>query len=200
MAPRHILFALVISVLALSLPSRAVAGPPTERIRLITDRIIEIVSGPALKGPENKDKRRRLIREAVDEVFDWREMARRTLARHWKARTEEEKEEFVRLLGKLLERTYMDRVDDYSGEKVAFLGETLEDEYGVVTVEIITRKNTAVSVLYRMKLKKGKWYVYDISIEGVSLVHNYRTQFNSIIVRSSFKDLMEKLRDKVAPE
>jgi len=82
MAPRHILFVLVISVLALSLPSRAVAGPPTERIRLITDRIIEIVSGPALKGPENKEKRRRLIREAVDEVFDWREMARRTLARH----------------------------------------------------------------------------------------------------------------------
>ncbi len=173
------------------------AGEPTEVIKNVTDKIIEIVKDPALKSPDKEPKRRRLIRETVDEVFDWNEMAKRTLGRHWRKRTEEEKKEFVYLFGKLLERTYLDKVEGYSGEKVIYVGDRVEGNYAIVKVKILTKQDTEVRVLYRMKKKKGKWWVYDISIEGVSLINNYRTQFNNILVRSSFKRLIEKLRAKV---
>jgi len=178
-----------------SIPS--VAGEPTEQVKATTDRILAIVTDPALKSAEKVKERNNLIRQAVDERFDWEEMSRRTLATHWAQRTPEEKKEFIDLFGKLLERTYMERVGDYSGEKVLYAGERVEEEYAVVDVEILTKQGRSVSVSYRLKKEIDRWLVYDISIEGVSLVNNYRTQFNSILVRSSFKDLMTKLKAKV---
>jgi phospholipid transport system substrate-binding protein len=175
----------------------SVAGEPTEKIRETTDRFIAIISDPSLKGPENAEQKKILIRQAVDERFDWAEMSKRSLARHWSKRTEEEQQEFIRLFGMLLERTYMDKVQDYSGEKVLYDGESVDGKYAVVTVRIVTRKETEVSVKYRMKKKKDDWLVYDISIEGVSMINNYRKQFNSILVRSSYEDLIEKLKAKV---
>ena len=133
----------------------------------------------------------------MDEVFDWEEMAKRTLGRHWRRRSEPEKEEFIYLFGKLLERTYLDKVEGYSGEKVIYIGDRVEGNYALVKVKILTKQDTEIRVLYRMKKKAGKWMVYDISIEGVSLINNYRTQFNNILVRSSFKRLIEKLKAKV---
>lgn len=173
------------------------AGAPTDGIKETTDRILAIVSDPGLKGPENKKKRGQLIREAVDERFNWRAMTRRSLARHWKKRSEAEKEEFIALFGKLLERTYLDKVGSYSGEKAIYVGETVDGKYGTVTAKILTRSHTEVLVRYRVKISKGEWRVYDISVEGVSLVNNYRKQFNSIILRSSYDDLVKKLRAKV---
>ncbi|MBW1681642.1 MAG: ABC transporter substrate-binding protein, partial [Deltaproteobacteria bacterium] len=129
--------------------------------------------------------------------FDWEEMSRRTLARHWRKRTPAEKKEFIRLFGHLLERTYLDRVEGYSGEKVIYEGEAVDGDYGIVKVKIVTRKETEIPVKYRVKRKDGQWYVYDISIQGVSLINNYRRQFNSIIVGSSYKKLIKKLKAKV---
>ena len=174
------------------------AGVPTDEIRETTDRIIAIVSDPGLKGPENDKRRRQLIRRVVDERFNWEAMTQRSLARHWKKRTDGEKKEFIDLFGKLLERTYLDKVGSYSGEKVLYVDETIDGKYGTVTVKILTRSNTEVAVLYRLKKGNRGWLVYDISIEGVSLVNNYRKQFNSIITRSSYEDLVKKLKDKVA--
>jgi phospholipid transport system substrate-binding protein len=197
MAPTYrwqlIVFSLLVTVIAV--PSQA--GEPTEKIKQTTDKIIAIVTDPALKTRERKKDRKRLIRNAVDERFDWEEMSRRTLARHWTKRTGEERKEFMNLFGKLIERTYMDKVDDYSGEKVHFEGETVDGEYGTVNVRIITKKETEIRVLYRVKKKGVDWYVYDISIEGVSFINNYRTQFNSIIVRSSYENLVKRLKAKV---
>jgi phospholipid transport system substrate-binding protein len=175
----------------------AMAGEPTEKIRVTTDKIIGIVSNPALKGPEKAAERRLLIRKAVDERFDWEEMSRRTLARHWQKRTIEEKTMFIDLYGKLLEQTYLDRVEGYSGEKVLYESERVDGEYSVVKVKILTKQETEISTEYRLKKNAGDWLVYDISVEGVSLINNYRTQFNSIIVRSSYKDLIKKLKAKV---
>lgn len=175
----------------------AVAGEPTEKIRETTDKIVGIATDPALQGPEKAADRKRLIRLAVDERFDWKEMSRRTLARHWRKRTEQEKKEFVDLYGKLLEQTYLDRVDGYSGEKVSYEGEKVDGRYGVVKVKILTKQETAILTEYRLKRQGNNWVVYDISIEGVSLINNYRTQFNSIIARSSYKDLIKKLKVKV---
>ena len=108
------------------------------------------------------------------------------------------KKEFIALFGKLLERTYLDKVGSYSGEKVIYVDETIDGKYGTVTAKILTHSHTEVSVRYRLKIIGGDWRVYDISVEGVSLVNNYRKQFNSIILRSSYDDLVQKLRVKVA--
>ena len=184
-------------VLMVSLLGSAWAGEPTDQVKETTDKILAIVTDPALKVPEKTGERQKLIRQAVDERFDWEEMSRRTLARYWAERTEAEKKAFIDVFGQLLERTYMDKVEGYSGEKVLYVGERVEGEYGAVAVKIVTQQTREISVIYRMKKKGTRWYVYDISIEGVSLINNYRTQFNSILSRSSFESLMERLREKV---
>jgi phospholipid transport system substrate-binding protein len=178
----------------------ASAGIPTDQIRDTTDKIIAIVSDPELKGTDREPERNRKIRQAVDERFDWEGISRRALARHWKKRTAEEREEFIVLFGRLLERTYRDKVSDYSGEKVTYVDERVDGKYAVVSVKIFTTKNQDVSVDYRVKRRGEGWYVYDVSIEGVSLVNNYRKQFNSIIMRSSYEELIKRLKAKVAEE
>lgn len=189
---------MVLSCMLFCFISPCFAGAPTDDIRKTTDQIIAIVSDPALKGPENKEKRGQLIRKAVDERFNWEAMTRRSLARHWKERTPAEKKEFVELFGKLLERTYLDKVGSYSGEKVLYVGETVDDPYGTVTAKILTQTQTEILVKYRLRKSDRGWLVYDISIEGVSLVNNYRKQFNSIILRSGYDDLVKKLKEKVS--
>ncbi|MEE9418804.1 MAG: ABC transporter substrate-binding protein [Desulfatiglandaceae bacterium] len=176
----------------------SLAGEPTEEIKETTDKIIAILTEPALKGPDKKSERNRLVRKVVDERFDWGEMSRRALARHWRKRSDKEKKLFIDLFGRLLERTYMDKVGGYSGEKVLYEGERVDGKYGIVKVKIVTKKETEIPVKYRVKKKGGEWLVYDISVQGVSLINNYRKQFNSIILRSSFNDLIKKLEAKVS--
>lgn len=191
-----ILFLLLLLIVSVN-TSSATAGEPTEEIRHTTDRIIAVVSDPELKSPEKAGERKKLIREAVDERFDWEEMSRRTLARNWVGRTDDEKKEFIDLFGKLLERTYLEKVEDYSGEKVSYTDEKIDGDYAIVKVNILTKNDREIPVFYRLKSKNDKWFVYDILIEGVSLINNYRSQFNSIITRSSYQGLIKKLRDTV---
>jgi phospholipid transport system substrate-binding protein len=182
-------------ILGIAVPG--LAGEPTDQVQQTTDKILSIVSDPALKAASKAEERRKRIRSAVDERFDWEEMARRSLARHWAQRTDEEKKEFIRLFGELLEQTYLDKVEGYSGEKVQYEGEAIDGDYAVVKVKIITKKNVDIPVEYRLKKKGNDWLVYDISIEGVSLVNNYRTQFNSILSGSSYGELVKRLKAKV---
>jgi phospholipid transport system substrate-binding protein len=184
--------------LILSIAVAAQAGDPENRIRQTTDKILSIVADPALKGPSKGEERKKLIRKAVDEQFDWTEMARRSLGRHWAERTEAEKKEFVPLFAELLERTYLKKVEDYSGEKVRYEGEAIERNHATVKVKIVTQKNRDIPVEYRLKKDEKGWLVYDVSIEGVSLVNNYRTQFNTIITQSSYENLVKVLKAKVA--
>jgi phospholipid transport system substrate-binding protein len=173
------------------------AGEPAEKIKQTTDKILSILTDPALKNHSKEEERKKLIRRAVDERFDWEEMARRSLATHWNQRTAREKKEFVRLFADLLERVYMNKVEDYSGEKIQYEGEREDRDYAIVKVKIATKKNTDIDVEYRLKKEGNEWLVYDVSIEGVSLVNNYRAQFNSIILQSSYENLVKKLREKV---
>ena len=174
------------------------AGVPTEKVKETTDKILAIVSDPALKDPAKEAQRRERIRKTVDELCDWEEMSRRSLGRHWAKRNEQEKKEFVHLFGQLLERTYIDKVEGYSGEKVDYVGERVDGEYAQVDVKIVTKKNTEIPVVYKMRARDQKWWVYDMVIEGVSLVNNYRTQFSDILAKSSFEGLMKKLKEKTA--
>jgi len=196
-------WAVLAALVALLLAARpAAAGEPEvgpqERIRRSTDKTLAIVMDPALKGPEKKEERRQKIRGVVDEGFNWDDMARRALGRHWRARTPEERKEFVPLFAELLRNTYMSKIEGYTRNKVVYKGERVEGSYARVSVEIITTKGTAVPVTYSMKQFDGKWLVYDLAIEGVKLVNNYRRQFDSILNRGSFAQLIEKLKAKVA--
>jgi phospholipid transport system substrate-binding protein len=187
---------LILLILGIAMP--VLAGEPQEKIKQTTDKILSIVTNLALKNPAKEEERSGLIRSAVDERFEWEEMARRSLATHWAKRTPEERKEFVRLFADLLERTYLSKVEDYSGEKVRYEGETIDGDYAVVKVKIVTKKNKDIPVQYRLKKEGNDWFVYDVSIEGVSLVNNYRTQFNSIITQSSYENLIKLLKAKVA--
>jgi phospholipid transport system substrate-binding protein len=188
-------FFVLFLIIGIAVP--ALADGPEEEIRQTTNKILSIVTDPALKNPSREEERRRLVRKVVDERFDWEEMSRRSLARYWDQRTDEEKKEFVRLYSDLLERTYMDKVEGYSGEKVTYEGESVDNGYAVVKVKIVTKKNTDIHVRYGLKKKGNKWLVYDVSIEGVSLVNSYRTQFNRIILQSSYENLVKRLRERV---
>lgn len=188
---------LFIGMIFLSVSATSFAGEAIDQIRETSDKIIAILKNPEMKAPEKIAERNRLLRKAVDERFDWEELSRRSLARHWAKRTEQEKKEFVELFGELLESTYMDKVGMYSGEEVLYGDEKVEGEYGVVEIQIVIRNKTAVPVLYRVMKKGNEWLIYDISVEGVSLVNNYRNQFNSIIARHSYDHLVEQLKAKI---
>jgi phospholipid transport system substrate-binding protein len=172
------------------------AGDAKDQIKQTTDRILSILSDPSYKGSGKTDLRRKEIRKAVDERFDWEEMAQRALATHWSKRSPEEKKEFVGLFRDLLARAYMDKVEGYSGEKIVYTSETVEEDRAVTKVKIVTSKNKEIPLEYRLMKKGPQWWVYDISIEGVSLVNNYRTQFNSIILKDGFDELVKKLKEK----
>jgi phospholipid transport system substrate-binding protein len=191
---------LAVFLLICGLAGLALAGEPTESIKQTTDKIIAILQDPALQEPDKEPERRRLIRLAADERFNWREMARRSLARHWKKRTDQEKEEFVTLYADLLERTYMNRLENYSGEKVTYDGERIEGDYSLVDITVFTSQDLQIPVQYRLRKRSSDWLIYDVIIEGVSLINNYRQQFNDIILKSSYEGLVEQLRKKVANE
>jgi phospholipid transport system substrate-binding protein len=172
------------------------AAGPMEEIKQTTDKILSIVTNPALKAPSKTEEREKLLHQAVRERFDWEEMSRRSLATHWAKRTAGERKEFIHLFSELLERTYMKKVEGFSGEKVLYEGETIEKDYATVKVRIITKNDKDIPLEYRLKKEGNNWFIYDVSIEGVSLVNNYRTQFNSILFQSSYEELVKRLREK----
>ncbi|MGD8985835.1 MAG: ABC transporter substrate-binding protein [Desulfobacteraceae bacterium] len=200
MMPKYLLqiIAILFLIFTLTIPARA--DGPMERIKETTDKIIAILSDPDLKAPDKAEEKRRRLRQVVDERFDWEEFSRRTLGKHWRKRTEEEKREFIPLFGKLVERTYMDKVEDYSGEKVVYVSERTKAKYGLVKAKVMTNDRREIDVDYRLKNKRSDWYVYDVVVVGVSLVKSYRVQFNDIIMQSSYEELVKRLKDKLAAE
>jgi phospholipid transport system substrate-binding protein len=184
-------------VLFFAFPSLVNAGELTDRIKRATDRLIAIVTDPELQSLEMEHKRNIMIRKAVDEIFDWEAFSQRAMARHWRKLSKSEKEEFVYLFGQLLERTYMDKTRQYSGEKMIFLNETIEKKYGIVEAKVITKDGTEIPVNYSAFKKQGEWFIYDVYVAGISLVNNYRVQFNDIITRSSYEELKARLKSKL---
>ena len=172
------------------------AGQVTEQIKQKVDKTLKILGDPALKAPGMETKRRQMLRAIADEIFNWEEMAKRSLGIHWKARTPEEKKEFVKLFSDLLDRTYMGKIEKYSGEKIAYNNETIDGKYALLESKIFTKNDTEVAVNYWLINKDGTWWVYDVSVEGVSLIKNYRTQFNEILARSSYPELVKKIKSK----
>ena len=168
---------------------------PLELVRTSVSRVLTIVQAPrpiAIGGGQ----RRLEIRRVAQGLFDFDDMARLTLARHWKDRSASEQAEFVGLFTDLLERSYLTTIENYAGETITFVGESVGDPYAQVRSRITTNRLVEITIDYRLRKRDSRWAVYDVVLDGVSLVSNYRSQFNTIIRTSSFADLLKKLRTK----
>jgi len=172
------------------------AGAPTEQLRGRVERVLKILD-PAAKADGKSEERRAAIRAIAHETFDFREISQRSLARHWQSRSPAERDEFIQLFADLLERSYIGQIEQYSGgEKIVYASESVEGDQALVRTRLVTKQGTEIPVDYRMHKVGASWLVYDVSIEGVSLVSNYRAQFDRIIRGGSYKQLAEKLRAK----
>ena len=187
------------STLALGLALAAVAawaGPATDQVEAAVDRVLKIVQDPALQKPANAEKRRTEIRETARSIFDFEEMGKRALARHWAARTPEQRKRFTELFTDLLEASYVDKIEGYGGEKIVYVPELADGDTVTVRSKVVTKRGTEIPIDYRMQKDGARYKVYDVTIEGVSLVSNYRTQFNKIITQSSYEELVKKMEQK----
>jgi phospholipid transport system substrate-binding protein len=172
------------------------AGAPTEQLREHVDRVIKILQAPELQGERKTTERRAAVRKIANNIFDYPETAKRSLGRHWQDRTPAERSEFTQLFADLLEHAYFSRIDRYSGENMKYVGESVEGDQGTIRTKVLTKQGSEIPVDYRLFRQGTQWRVYDVVIEGVSLISNYRTQFNKIIRTSSFNDLLAKMKAK----
>ncbi len=194
---RSVVLIVLASLLALVVVRGAWAGPATDQLRVHVDQVLKVVSDPVLDKPEKTQERREAIRKVANDIFDFTEITKRSLGRHWQARTPAEQAEMVQLMTDLLERTYISKIEKYSGgEKVGYIGESLDGDVAMVRTKIVTPERTEIPIDYRMYRRDDRWLTYDVFVEGVSLVANYRTQFNAIIQKSSYQELVKKMKEK----
>jgi len=183
-----------IFTLGLVMASAAAAGQVSDQMRCRIDRVVTILEDPILKV--RPEERRVALRGAATDIFDFTEITRRSLGRHWQAATPAEREELVLLFTALLERSYLGRIEQYTGERIAVVGEALDGELATVRTRLVSKGGTETAVDYRLYRAGDRWMAYDVSVEGVSLVANYRSQFNKIIQASSAQALVKRLRAK----
>ena len=181
-------------VLWVAFATAAQAGEPTDQLRAHVDEVLQILQNPALRTPDKAEERREVIRRVANQIFDFEETAKRALGPHWNARTPAERKEFVALFTDLLERSYVSRIEQYGGEKVTYVGDQVMGDQAIVKTRIVSKTGTDIPVDYRMLKTANGWRVYDVNIEGVSLVANYRTQFNKIVQTESYQALVDRLK------
>lgn len=190
-----------ITVLALttasSLTGESAAGVATDQLRATVDRVLVILKDPALNAAGAKDTRRAELSKAIIPRFDFEEMAKRSLGAEWRRRTTEEQKEFTGLFTKLLKDSYVDSIESYRGDKVFYRRESKDGNYADVATRVISERGEEFTVDYRLNIEGSQWKVYDVIIENVSIVNNYRAQFSRILSRSSFAELLQTIRDRV---
>jgi len=179
-------------VVLLGLFGRASAGAPTDTVREYTDAVVKTLEDNSLKAAD----RRAAVRKLAIDAFDVQETARRALGPHWQQRTPAEREEFVHLFADLLESTYIAKIDLYGGERLKFTDEKVDGDIAVVRAKVTTKQGTDVPVEARMNKKNDRWLIYDVAIENISLISNYRAQFDRIIRTSSYGELVKRLRNR----
>lgn len=181
-----------------SVPPLVLAGEPTDQIKQTTDQILAILQEPSLKSADKEGERQKQMRKVIDARFDWTDMARSAIGKSWKGLADAQRVEFTGLFGDLVNKNYMSKVEGYSGEKIQYKGDKVDGTYGVVDVVIVTLRGTDIPVSYRVLKKDAKWMIYDVSIEGVSMVNNYRSQIAAILGSSSYDTLIARIRAKIA--
>jgi phospholipid transport system substrate-binding protein len=187
----------LVLTLNLALAAGAWAETPTEAVKSVVDDALRTLQDPSLKVPAKKQERRNKVKQVVDRRFDYEEMARRSLGPSWRSLSAGQRREFVRLFGELLEASYADKIMNYHGEKVQYLPEILDEPDYAEVRTVVLRKNDRIPMNYRLLRTDQGWMVYDVVIEGVSLVSNYRSQFSRVIKESSYSGLVKRLRAKI---
>ena len=183
-------------LVCLTAATAAQAMTPTETVKSRVDQALQGLSQTTGATPESAERRRVEIRRAADSLFDFSEMSRRALGRHWADRTAAERDEFVRLFTDLIARSYIGKIDRYAGEAIAYTGERVDGDEASVRSQVVTAKGSQIPVEYRLHRVNESWSAYDVFIENVSLVGTYRSQFDRIIKAESFADLLRRLREK----
>jgi len=198
--PRKIFTGLILALMISLCPrgdSQAAAADPGLFVKEAVDAILAVLQDDKLAVPARKTERKNRMVNILEDKFDFREMSMRALARHWQERTPAEQDRFAQLFKSLLENTYIAKMETYSGEKVIFKKTARQGSKAIVYTDLI-RKNVETPVNYKLKNNDDQWLVYDVEVEGVSLVNNYRTQFASILAKEKFPGLMARLEEKVS--
>jgi phospholipid transport system substrate-binding protein len=167
---------------------------PTDDVKKTVDEVVRIVADKEMKKQEQK--RRQALKKTISRIFDYGEMAKRSLGKHWNQRTPAERKQFVDLFASLLENSYAGKIESYNNEKIVYIRENVEGDHAEVKSKVVTAKRDEFTLDYRLLNENGKWMVYDVVIEGVSLVSNYRSQFNRIITANGYSELVKKLQTK----
>ncbi len=199
MTIKRALILIIFTAFTFSLFSVSIAArTPTESIKSTVDGILNVIKDEALAVPAKKQERRDKMSALIRERFHFIEMSKRSLAKHWKKRSTEEKKEFVTIFSDLLEASYVGKVENYTDEKITYDKEKLKGKgkYSVVNTTIVT-KSVDIPIDYKLIFKKEKWWVYDVVIEGVSFISTYRSQYNKIIMKKSFPKLLDNMRNKL---
>ncbi len=171
---------------------------PLTVVQSSVGQIVRLLRDPDLSRPVNAEKRRIEIHRVTESLFDFPEMARRALARHWDSYPAPEREEFIRLFTGMLEQSYVGKIQAYRGDRIVYLGESIDKTYAAVRSKILTAGEGEIPVEYRLNRVGSRWAVYDVLIGGVSFVSSYRTQFHQIIQTESFGSLLQKMRQAEA--
>jgi len=174
----------------------AVAGMPTDQIKATVEKALVVLKDPRFKPPAKQQERRDQLKQILFARFDFAEMAKRSLGADWRRRTPQEQEDFVRLFTDVLERAYADIIESYTNEKIVYVNEKVDGTYADVYSKIVTAKGEEYTINYKAQLAGNDWKVYDVIAENVSLVNNYRSQFTRVISKSSYEELVRRLRDK----
>ena len=182
-------------VLALALSSVAFAGEAQNRLKGGIDKVIAILSDPAMKGPSKHLERQHKLRTVADSFFDWHELSRRALGANWNKFSPKQQDEFVGLFSELLQKTYIRKLEKFNNEKVEYLREQVSGDQAFINTQVLM-KDKNVPINYIM-IKHQEWMVYDVVIEGVSLVKNYRTQFAKILSKETPAALNQRIKDKI---
>ena len=197
MSPMRIFLAVALVLVALWGAAHVSADSVTDRLRPEIERVIQTLEDPAFKSSARVAERRQAVREITGPMFDWAEMARRTLGRHWEARSEAERAEFSGLLRELVERAFMAKIERYKGEKIVFTSEAVEGELATVRMRVLAPGGD-VAIDYRLAAQGDRWLIYDVVVDDVSVTSSYRSQFDGFLAKSSYQDLVRKMRDRVS--
>jgi phospholipid transport system substrate-binding protein len=193
------LFLLVLAALLVVSGSKLVnAGEPTEAIRGAVNKGVEILKNAKLDNQKQRAQVIDRLRRIVYPLFDFNEMAMRSLGANWRRLNPQQRQEFVSTFTALLEKTYADQIDLYDGQQVVYTGESVDGDYAQVDSRIIDKNRQTYSVAYRLHKVGGKWKIYDVVAENISLVNNYRSQFNRVIAKSSFEGLLKMMKEQAS--
>ena len=194
-----IIGALILGLMVFGLSSHlsAETGSATEAMKGTIDQALKVLRDESLKAPERARERLEILEGIIAKRFDYKEMGKRTLGKHWGKLSEADRDEFVHLFQRFLSKTYAGNVEGYSGGQVEYLKERRKGDFAEVQTAVTSEKST-ISIYYRMLKSSNAWKVYDVVLDGVSLVKNFRSQFGRIIEAESVEGLLERLRTKTA--